>query len=74
MKAMHSIGAAAALTFVQPAQAAQTDPEVIIYRFPACAMMAAVSTSAWRRSFIARTSVARFSSVARPIGGFFNVR
>jgi hypothetical protein len=26
--------AAAAFTFVQPAQAAQTDPEVIIYRFP----------------------------------------
>jgi len=34
MKAIHWIVAAAALTFVQPAQAAQTDPEVIIYRFP----------------------------------------
>jgi len=34
MKAIHWIIAAAALVFVQPAQAAQTDPEVIIYRFP----------------------------------------
>jgi len=29
---MHSIIAAAALSFVQPVQAAQSDPEVIIYR------------------------------------------
>jgi hypothetical protein len=34
MKAIQWIIAVAALTFVQPAQAAQTDPEVIIYRFP----------------------------------------
>jgi hypothetical protein len=34
MKATHWIIAAAALTFVQPASAAQIDPEVIIYRFP----------------------------------------
>jgi hypothetical protein len=36
MKAIHSMIAAAALAFVQPtpASAAQTDPEVIIYRFP----------------------------------------
>src|SRR5262245_54999344 len=34
MKAIHWIIAAAALSFVQPAQAATTDPEVIIYRFP----------------------------------------
>jgi len=34
MKATHWITAAAALTFVQPASAATTDPEVIIYRFP----------------------------------------
>jgi hypothetical protein len=34
MKAVHWITAAAALAFVQPAQAAQSDPEVIIYRFP----------------------------------------
>jgi len=34
MKATHWIIAAAALTFVQPAMAAQTDPEVILYRFP----------------------------------------
>jgi hypothetical protein len=32
MKAIHWITAAAALAFVQPAQAAQSDPEVIIYR------------------------------------------
>jgi hypothetical protein len=34
MKAIHSIIAAAVLAFVQPAQAATSDPEVIIYRFP----------------------------------------
>ena len=34
MKAIHWITAAAAFAFVQPAQAAQSDPEVIIYRFP----------------------------------------
>jgi hypothetical protein len=34
MKATHWIIAAAAFAFVQPAQAATTDPEVIIYRFP----------------------------------------
>ena len=34
MKVIHWIAAAAAFAFVQPAQAAQTDPEVIIYRFP----------------------------------------
>src|SRR5262245_52594046 len=34
MKAIHWIIAAAALAFVQPVQAATTDPEVIIYRFP----------------------------------------
>jgi hypothetical protein len=34
MKAIHWTIAAAALAFVQPAQAATTDPEVIIYRFP----------------------------------------
>ena len=34
MKAIHWIVAAAALAFVQPAQAATTDPEIIIYRFP----------------------------------------
>jgi hypothetical protein len=36
MKATHWIIAAAALTFVQPtpASAAQSDPEIIIYRFP----------------------------------------
>ena len=34
MKAIRWIIPAAALTFVQPAQAATTDPEVIIYRFP----------------------------------------
>src|SRR5262249_6249356 len=34
MKAIHWTIAAAALAFVQPAQAAQSDPEVIIYRFP----------------------------------------
>jgi hypothetical protein len=34
MKAIHSMIAGAALAFVQPAQAAQSDPEVIIYRFP----------------------------------------
>src|SRR3954462_1939746 len=34
MKAIHWIIAAAALSFLQPAQAATTDPEVIIYRFP----------------------------------------
>jgi hypothetical protein len=36
MKAIHSMIAAAALSFVQPAPAspAQSDPEVIIYRFP----------------------------------------
>jgi len=33
MKAIHWTIAAAALAFVQPAQAAQFDPEVIIYRF-----------------------------------------
>jgi len=33
MKAIHWIIAAAALAFVPPAQAAQADPEVIIYRF-----------------------------------------
>jgi hypothetical protein len=41
MKAIHWT-IAAALAFVQPAPAAAgvNDPEVIIYRFPACAMMA----------------------------------
>src|SRR5262245_23367599 len=34
MKAIQWIIAAAALSFVQPLQAAQSDPEVIIYRFP----------------------------------------
>jgi len=34
MKAIHWIIAAVALSFVQPTQAAQSDPEVIIYRFP----------------------------------------
>jgi hypothetical protein len=34
MKAIHWVIAAAALASVQPAQAATTDPEVIIYRFP----------------------------------------
>src|SRR5262245_33186446 len=34
MKAIHWIIAAAAFAFVQPAKAATTDPEVIIYRFP----------------------------------------
>src|SRR5262249_48637574 len=34
MKGIHWIVAAAALSFVQPASAATTDPEVIIYRFP----------------------------------------
>jgi len=34
MKAIHWIIAAVALAFVQPVQAAQSDPEVIIYRFP----------------------------------------
>src|SRR3954452_19091577 len=34
MKAIHWTITAAALAFVQPAQAATTDPEVIIYRFP----------------------------------------
>jgi hypothetical protein len=34
MKAIHWTIAAAAFAFVQPAQAAQSDPEVIIYRFP----------------------------------------
>src|SRR5262245_20021650 len=34
MKAGHWIIAAAAFAFVQPAQAAQSAPEVIIYRFP----------------------------------------
>jgi hypothetical protein len=33
MKAIHWIIAAAAFAFVQPAEAAQSDPEVIIYRF-----------------------------------------
>ena len=33
MKAIHWITAAAALSFVQPVQAATSDPEVIIYRF-----------------------------------------
>src|SRR5262249_49830837 len=33
MKTIHWIIAAAALAFVQPVQAAQSDPEVIIYRF-----------------------------------------
>ena len=35
MKAIYWIIATAAFTIAQPAQAAQTDPEVIIYRFPA---------------------------------------
>jgi hypothetical protein len=34
MKAIHWTIAAAAFAFVQPAQAAQGDPEIIIYRFP----------------------------------------
>ena len=34
MKAIHWTIAATAFAFVQPAQAATTDPEVIIYRFP----------------------------------------
>ena len=34
MKGIHWIIAAAAFVFVQPVQAAQSDPEVIIYRFP----------------------------------------
>jgi len=34
MKAIHWISAAAGFAFFQPAQAAETDPEVIIYRFP----------------------------------------
>ena len=34
MKAIHWIIAAAALAFAGPVQAATTDPEVIIYRFP----------------------------------------
>ena len=34
MKTIHWIIAVAALSFVQPSQAATTDPEVIIYRFP----------------------------------------
>jgi predicted porin len=34
MKAIQWTIAAAALAFVQPVQAAQSDPEVIIYRFP----------------------------------------
>jgi len=34
MKAIHWTIAAAALTFVQPAQAGINDPEIIIYRFP----------------------------------------
>jgi len=34
MKAIHWIIAAAALAYVHPTQAATTDPEVIIYRFP----------------------------------------
>src|SRR5262245_26453552 len=33
MKVIHCVIAAAALAFVQPAQAASTDPEIIIYRF-----------------------------------------
>ena len=34
MKAIHSMIAAAALSFVQPAHAGVNDPEVIIHRFP----------------------------------------
>ena len=34
MKAIQWIVAAVALTFIQPAQAAQSDAEIIIYRFP----------------------------------------
>ena len=34
MKAIHWIIAAAGFAFVQPASAATSDPEVIIYRFP----------------------------------------
>jgi len=34
MQAIHAMIAAVALSFVQPAQAATTDPEVLIYRFP----------------------------------------
>ena len=52
MKAIHWITAAAALAFVQPTSvsAAQSDPEVLIYRFPGVAdnggaMNAGVATS-----------------------------
>ena len=34
MQVIHQIIAAAALAFVQPAQAGVNDPEIIIYRFP----------------------------------------
>ena len=45
MKAIHWIIAAAAFAFVQQARAAQTDPEVIVYRFPGVLDVGSVATS-----------------------------
>jgi hypothetical protein len=72
MKAIHWIIAAAALAFVQPAQAATTDPEVIIYRFPGVrddgsAVNAGVATSFHCTNFSGVIEMLRF--VTRANGG-----
>jgi hypothetical protein len=73
MKAINWIIAAAALAFVQPAQAAQTDPEVIIYRFPGVTdnggpAFTGVATVFHCTNFSGVTETIRF--VTRTPGGF----
>ena len=65
MKATHWIIAAVAFAFVQPAQAATTDPEVIIYRFPGVrdtggAPGSGVATSFHCTNFSGGTETVRF--------------
>ena len=61
MKAIHSMVAALGLAFVlpAPADAAQTDPEVIIYRFPGVRDDGGAASTGVATVFSARTSVAQ---------------
>jgi hypothetical protein len=60
MKAIHWIIAAATFAFVQPASAATTDPEVIIYRFPGVFDDGRNATSFHCTNFSGATETIRF--------------
>ena len=65
MKVIHWIVAAAAFAFVQSAQAATTDPEVIIYRFPGVlndggTMNAGIATVFHCTNFSGENEIVRF--------------